>query len=153
MRVLATISLFGFLLMASAGQADGRTVGELTRETELPAVEYRNARVDEAFESLSDASRAADPDGVGVNIIYRGPEGEAAPRITLTLRRISLYDAIRYITEVTGLHYRLDDNAVIITSEEEAPGRRIETRMYPVQPSILDVIRGEEREAERDWFF
>ena len=152
MRVIATIAVTVFLLVASAGQADGRTIGERTRETELSSVEYRDARVDEAFESLSDASRATDPDGVGINIIYRGPEGEAAPRITLTLRRVSLYDAIRYITEVSGLYYRLDDNAVIITPEE-ARGQRIETRMYPVQPSILDVIRGEEREVERDWFF
>lgn len=59
--------------------------------------------------------------------------------ITLNLRRISLLDAIKYITEVAGLKYRLEDNAVIITPAGVVSGHVI-TRMYPVQPSILDVV-------------
>jgi general secretion pathway protein D len=73
---------------------------------------------------------------------------EAAPAvgvktITLNLRRISLLDAVKYITEVAGLKYRLEDNAVIITPAGVVSGRVI-TRMYPVQPSILDVIISKE---------
>lgn len=61
------------------------------------------------------------------------------PTITLTLRRISLLDAIKYITEVARLKYRLEENVVMITPENMPTGRVI-TRLYPVQPSILDVI-------------
>lgn len=84
------------------------------------------------------------------------PQGVANIRtITLNLRRISLLDAIKYITEVAGLKYRLEDNAVIITPAGVVSGRVI-TRMYPVQPSILDVVvqteessgAGEERTGE-----
>jgi len=67
------------------------------------------------------------------------PSGGSLRTITLNLRRISLLDAIKYITEVAGLKYRLEDNAVIITPANVVSGRVI-TRMYPVQPSILDVI-------------
>ena len=59
--------------------------------------------------------------------------------ITLNLRRINLLDAIKYITEVADLRYRLEGNVVIITPANVVSGRVI-TRMYPVQPSILDVI-------------
>lgn len=61
------------------------------------------------------------------------------PTITLNLRRISLLDAIKYITEVARLKYRLEENAVMITPEGVVSGRVV-TRLYPVQPSILDVI-------------
>ncbi len=59
--------------------------------------------------------------------------------ITLNLRRISMLDAIKYITEVAGLKYRIEDSAVIITPID-APVGNIITRMYPVQPSFMDVI-------------
>ena len=68
--------------------------------------------------------------------------------ITLNLRRISLLDAIKYITEVAGLKYRLEDNAVIITPAGVVSGHVI-TRMYPVQPSILDVVIQKD-ETEQD---
>ncbi len=61
------------------------------------------------------------------------------PTITLNLRRISLLDAVKYITEVARLKFRLEENAVIITPEGVVSGRVI-TRLYPVQPSIIDVV-------------
>lgn len=73
--------------------------------------------------------------------------------ITLNLRRISMLDAIKYITEVAGLKYRVEEAAVIITPID-APTGNIITRMYPVQPSFMDVIverqasSEEERESE-----
>jgi len=67
------------------------------------------------------------------------PGAANVPAITLNLRRINLLDAIKYITEVADLRYRLEDNVVIITPANVVSGRVI-TRMYPVQPSILDVI-------------
>ncbi len=66
-------------------------------------------------------------------------ETSSIPTITLNLRRISLLDAIKYITEVARLKFRLEENAVMITPEGVVSGRVV-TRLYPVQPSILDVI-------------
>jgi len=84
------------------------------------------------------------------------PAGGASnvPAITLNLRRINLLDAIKYITEVADLRYRLEDNVVIITPANVVSGRVV-TRMYPVQPSILDVIveRTEVEDSERSGDF
>ena len=75
-----------------------------------------------------------------------GGGGSSIPTITLNLRRISLIDALKIITEVSNLRYRIDGNVVIITPAGVATGVII-TRMYPVQPSIIDVIveRGSEQ--------
>ncbi|MCP5487474.1 MAG: hypothetical protein H7A43_02400 [Verrucomicrobia bacterium] len=65
--------------------------------------------------------------------------GANIPLITLNLRNITLLEAIKYITEVADLKYRLEDNVVIITPANVVTGRVV-TRLYPVQPSFLDVI-------------
>ena len=70
------------------------------------------------------------------------------PTITLNLRRISLLDAVKYITEVARLKFRLEENAVMITPEGVVSGRVI-TRLYPVQPSIIDVVVDREEAPER----
>lgn len=83
---------------------------------------------------------------------FSGGTGGVTP-ITLNLRRISMLDAIKYITEVAGLKYRVEDTAVIIT-RMDAPVSKLVTRMYPVQPSFMDVVierqgsTAEERDEE-----
>jgi general secretion pathway protein D len=150
--LLSILLWWGGVLIAEAREQPLR---ERVRATVIPIVQYRDLGADDAFEQLSAFSRAADPEGAGVNIVYRGPQGDAAPRITLSLRRVSLYDAIRYITQVAGLHYRLDENAVIISDQPFRPDR-IVTRIYPVQPTFMDLIRAGQEEEEpprRDPFF
>ncbi len=154
MRYLLT-SVMIVIFAGVSVEARERSVGELVRETVIPRIQYRDMGADAVFNDLAEASREADPEGVGVNIVYHGPEGDDARRITLSLRRISLYDAIRYITQVAGLHYRIDDNAVFISDQPFQP-ERVTTRIYPVQPTFMDVIRAGKEEEEpprRDPFF
>lgn len=68
-----------------------------------------------------------------------GGGSSSVPPITLNLRNVSMDDAIKYITEVARLKYRVENTAVIITSKD-APIGNIITRMYPVQPSFMDVV-------------
>ena len=147
---------------------------EKMKEIIIPAVEFRQANINDVVSFLVDASVAADPEKEGVNIILNlgSGGGGAAPAaaapapaadewgfgasdfdmampassgapgvrdVTLNLRRISMLDAIKYITEVAGLKYRVEDAAVIITSVDTPVGNII-TRMYPVQPSFMDVV-------------
>ncbi len=147
---------------------------EKMKEIIIPAVEFRQANINDVISFLVDASVAADPAKEGVNIILNLGAGgaSAAPAaaapapaaddwgfggddfsmamptssgsagardVTLNLRRISMLDAIKYITEVAGLKYRVEDSAVIITSIDTPVGNII-TRMYPVQPSFMDVV-------------
>jgi general secretion pathway protein D len=72
--------------------------------------------------------------------------------ITLNLRRISLMEAIRYITEVAGLRYRIEDNVVVITPAGVADVGRVVTRLYPVQPSFLDIVSERQVETEPTGF-
>ena len=168
--------------LAKGGGVDSKPASDRLHEKMqkiiIPAVEFRQANINDVVNFLVEASINADPDKEGVNIILNlgqsGGGSVAAPApvmsqgvddwglgfggddfgaplstgvsstpgvrdITLNLRRISMLDAIKYITEVAGLKYRIENSAVMITTLD-APIGNIITRMYPVQPSIMDVI-------------
>lgn len=79
-------------------------------------------------------------DGFGASTASSfGGAASSVPPITLNLRNVTMTDAVRFITEVARLKYRVEDTAVIITPKD-APLGNIITRMYPVQPSFIDVV-------------
>ena len=61
------------------------------------------------------------------------------PAITLNLRRVNMLDAIRYITEVSGLSYRIEDVAVIITPEGVSQ-KHVITKIFPVVPAFMETL-------------
>ncbi len=61
------------------------------------------------------------------------------PTITLNLRRISPAGRREVHHRSGRLKFRLEDNAVIITPEGVVQGRVV-TRLYPVQPTIMDMV-------------
>ena len=64
------------------------------------------------------------------------------PRITLSLQDVPLLEVIRYITEMTGLKYRIEENALVITPVDVVYGQLM-TRVYMVQPSLIELARQE----------
>ena len=165
------------------GESKARQLQEKMQRLIIPSIEFMQANIVDVINFLRDASEAADPEGVGVNIILKldtgaptgvmpevpapapawtadpfaaqpaaqpavpaeqplaTPTAEAAaiPRITLNLRRVSLLDAIRYVTEIANLKYRIEETTVIITPRTAVEGT-IVTRLYPVQPSIIQIV-------------
>ena len=63
--------------------------------------------------------------------------------VTMQLRDISMLDAIKHITAVTGLRYRIEDNVVVITPADVVQGEVV-PRMYPVQANFQDLLGREE---------
>jgi general secretion pathway protein D len=128
-----------FLVDASvAGDPDGVGVNIILK---LTTGEGAAAPAPAAAAPVDDFGFGADFGAAGGGFDTPAASGGAAnvPAITLNLRRINLLDAIKFITEVADLRYRLEGNVVIITPANIVSGRVV-TRMYPVQPSILDVI-------------
>ncbi len=136
-------------VLLGAGNAAARTEAERLRGIRLGEIDVRDAHIGDTLDLLRESAEAADPRGAGVNLVYRGPPTDRVPRITLRLRNVSLYDALRYVTETAGLRFRIDERAVVITSAD-APGGPLVTRFYPVTPAILNVVeQARQREAER----
>ncbi len=68
------------------------------------------------------------------------PTGETpesfGQKITLSLRNVPLIDALKYVTTLAGLKYRIESSAVLILPLDAAEGEMV-TRSYPVTPGVF----------------
>ncbi|MGD0060425.1 MAG: hypothetical protein ABSD58_13500 [Verrucomicrobiia bacterium] len=68
------------------------------------------------------------------------PTGETpesfGQKITLSLRNVPLIDALKYVTTLAGLKYRIESSAVIILPLDAPEGEMV-TRSYPVTPGVF----------------
>lgn len=141
--------VINFLVEASIAGDEEKMGVNIILNMSIPGAEEGVAAAPAAGSDMGLGLEGDDFLGGDVGAAPAAGSGSSIRTITLNLRRISLLDAIKYITEVAGLKFRMEDNAVIITPANVASGRVI-TRMYPVQPSILDVIiEKEEKDEDR----
>lgn len=70
-----------------------------------------------------------------------GASGGMGTKISLSVRGITLQEALKYITEFTGYKYHVEERAVII-HRADTPYGKLQTRTYKVQPSIVETFMG-----------
>ncbi len=142
--------LVTWLLLAgvSSGGVDvAETMAARARELEIPELQVRDARAPDVLAALSLAAQEADEAGQGINILFHADPDTEGPRVTVSLRKVSVYEAIRAIAEAANLWVRFEENAVVLTerSSKTAP---IVTRVYAVQAGFPDAIRDAKEEEE-----
>lgn len=131
----------------------------------IPKIDLRDTSVREAVEFLKQRSRELDTstdvqaDKRGVNIVLKtnpasapveipggAPADPAAPppvvggnadtKITLTLSNVPLIEALRYLTELAGLKYKIEPYAVSIVPLTEITEEMV-TKEYRVPPGFI----------------
>ncbi|NLF22529.1 MAG: hypothetical protein GX590_05145 [Lentisphaerae bacterium] len=154
--------------------ASGKTMEELTvgkmKSITVPEINFRAANINDVVGFFEQASREFDsqeipPEQRGVSFVLKLPSQDAPapvvddpfaaagggggagsiPPITFSARFINLYEALRIITDVAGLKFRVRSNVVMIMPVNMAD-RDMTTRSYTVLPSIGDRASGVMRE-------
>ncbi|WP_395738215.1 autotransporter-associated beta strand repeat-containing protein [Prosthecobacter sp.] len=108
----------------------------------FPSVNFNKATVEEALEYLRVKSRDLDhsSSGVkGVNIILRTGDAPTNAEISLDLKDIPMSEALRYVTELAQMKYKVEANAVMVTPIGEGTPELL-TRSFPVPPDFLTQI-------------
>ena len=87
------------------------------KEIKIPGMDFRQANIRDVVGFLSHASVEFDKTDAaagekGVNFLLN--QGTEAPLVTFSASAISLFEAIKIVTQVADLTYRIDGNAVII---------------------------------------
>jgi hypothetical protein len=85
------------------------TLENKLRKIMIPDLSLENSTIMAAVDLLSAQGN--------VNIVVTEAVQKRDFSITLRLRNVSLYDAIRYVAEVADIGFRIDDHAVVITDE------------------------------------
>jgi type II secretory pathway component GspD/PulD (secretin) len=99
------------------------------KETVLPECDFRQANLADVIDFLRVQARAQKKD---INIIMIPAVTDDAPTITLTFKNVALGEVIRYVTEITGSDYRIDDNAVVITGKAGSHSYVTEATIQPI---------------------
>jgi len=69
-----------------------------------------------------------------------GGAAAGVPEVTFSARYITLYNALKIITSVSGLKWRVDGDVVMIIPFDWDPAT-IEIRMYPVEPTFIERVK------------
>ena len=86
----------------------------------VPNVNFRGIDPKEIVEQLMEESTKLTPDKSQVNIVWQVPADAKLRPVTLSLRNVPLLDVLRYVTELSGLRYRIDSRAIVIYLPEAA---------------------------------
>jgi len=111
----------------------------------FPVVSFSGATIDEAVEYLRVKSKDLDTDSDlsrrGVNIILKAGDTPAGGQISLDLRDVPMEEALRYITELAGMKFKVEPYAVLVVPITESSTEMI-TRIYKVPPDFLTFSGG-----------
>lgn len=113
----------------------------------FPQVSFTGATIEEAIEFLRVKSKDLDlmeknADRKGVNIIMKTGDNPINAQITLDLRDVPMAEALRYITELAGMKFKIEPFAVLVVPLSETTSEQF-TRIYRVPPDFLSLGGGE----------
>lgn len=98
-------------------------VPEIRKRLRIPiSVDFREVSLDYVLDFLSDAT--------GVNIIAQKGINLEEKKVTIRVKDMPLESLLKYILKNQGLTYRIEKNAVWVTSLSEMEKEALETRVY-----------------------
>jgi hypothetical protein len=87
----------------------------------VPEVNVREASVSEVIDFLKEQAQTLSANKSPVNVVWEAPEQTKTAKVTLSLHEVPLTDALKYVTESVGLHYRVDAHAIVIYRPPATP--------------------------------
>jgi len=142
-------------MCVAAAENPAETADRKMTQGVVTRADFQNATIPEIVVWMRSESRRLDPDKVGVNFILHQSDRPNAPsrrsRITLALTRISMEDLLRYVCMASGMHYAIENNAVVIADPSIAI-TEMRTRYYNVTPDVTRslVEQKRPRDSRRD---
>ena len=112
----------------------------------FPQVAFSGASVEEAIDFLRMKSKEldtseTDPSKKGVNIILKQGESPSTTLITLDVRDVPMSEALRYVTDIAGMKFKIEPFAVLVVPVSETTTEQY-TRIYKVPPDFLSMGSG-----------
>lgn len=104
----------------------------------IPSLDFRDANINDVVLFLTETCRRQDPAKQGVNILLMGLEDSitGGQNITISIRDMSLYEALQYIVEMASLKFDVQTKAVAIMPVGFVPASELITVSYTVIPEV-----------------
>lgn len=135
-------ALFGAGAKSAGNQQTGSaSITQKLRTIIFPKVEFDGATLDEVVELLRVRSRDLDPEGKGISFVISAPPEARNKPISLTLSEVPMEEVLRYVGEMCGVTYKVDEHAVIFLSLSER-GNAMILRSFRVPPDFIQSAPG-----------
>ncbi|WP_343222499.1 Amuc_1098 family type IV pilus outer membrane protein [Prosthecobacter sp.] len=135
-------SLFGASAASLVNQQTGSDrITQKLRTITFPKVEFDGATLAEVVELLRVRSRDLDPEGTGISFVLSVPPEARDKQVSLNLLNVPMEELLRYVSEMCGVAYKVDDHAVIFLSISER-NNAIVTRSFRVPPDFIQNSPG-----------
>lgn len=105
----------------------------------IPQIEFRATTLGDAVEFLRQESLRLDPAQRGANILLAAGPASRTP-VTLSLARIPLLEALRYLAGQAGLKVRVEAYAVTLVPLSDPTGDLV-TAEFRVAPSFFNAAK------------
>lgn len=133
----------GVVFDYGVGRSPGAYLTEKMNKIIFPTVTFQGTTIDEAIEFLRVKSRDLDTfsgpgDVKGVNIILRQGDAPSNASITLDLKDVPMSEALRYVTELAQMKFKVEAHAVLVVPLSEDASQQY-TRSYRVPPDFLSI--------------
>lgn len=129
--------LFGGGETLGSLKQDGRSViQQKLRDLRIAQIDFSGATVEEVLEYLRVRARDLDPTEKGIDFVFNAPSDQTLPTVTLNLRNVPLEEVLRYMTDITGLTYKVEEFAVRIVSPAQDSVNLI-SKSYRVPPDFI----------------
>lgn len=130
-----------------SGPDASRYYTEKMQKIIFPQVQFQGASIEEAVEFLRIKSKdldtfERDPSRRGVNLILKAGAAPSTAQITLDLHDVPMQEALRYITELAGMKFKIEPYAVVVVPITETTTEQY-TRTFKVPPDFLSSNGGD----------
>ncbi len=120
-----------------------RYLAEKMQRITFPNVQFQGASIEEAIEFLRIKSKdldtiERDPAKRGVNLILKPGIAPSTATISLDLHDVPMVEALRYITELAGMKYKIEPFAVLVVPVSDTTTEQF-TRTFKVPPDFLSL--------------
>jgi general secretion pathway protein D len=105
----------------------------------IPSLDFRDANIKDVVLFLTETARRQDPSKQGVNILLLGMDNSMAMdanNITISIRDMSLYEALQYIVEMASLKFDVQAKAVAVMPVGYVPPTELKLISYDVIPEV-----------------
>lgn len=129
--------------IGNLGKNQSAYINEKMGRIRFPSVQFQGASLEEAIEFLRVKSRdldvqEADPAKKGVNIILKTGDTPVSATISIDLTDVPMAEALRYITELAGMKFKVDSYAVLVVPISETSTEMYQ-RIFRVPPDFLSM--------------
>jgi general secretion pathway protein D len=130
-------ALFGARVASLSGQLSGsESITKKLRTLIFPKVEFEGATLDEVVELLRVRSHDLDPQGKGISFVISVPPEARNKPVSLNLRNVPMDELLRYVGDMCGVTYKVDEHAVIFMSLSDR-NNAIISRSFRVPPDFI----------------